>query len=139
MTQNTATETDAAYAALLDKLTDHAATDPKVKALWIEGPVVQDLRRPLPRLEVHLAADEPHWPALVAEIEPALQGFGPLAQPRWSDTQRLARQLDALFHGAPVIVIVERTALLAKRKRRAVKSLVDKTGHLPHVLDYERA
>lgn len=129
---------DAVFGALLDHLIPHATQDAKVRALWIEAPVLSELRRPLLRLELHFAADEPHWAALVGEIEGALLGFGALADARWSDTQRLARRLDATIDGATIAVIVEKTALLAKRKRRAVKTLVDKTGHLPHVLDYER-
>ncbi len=131
------TETNPArtYAAVVDRLIDAASGDPRIKALWLEGKEPRELRRPYARLEVHLAADEPDFAALLSRFENLLAGPAKLTEPRWSDVPRFARQFDCRIDGKPVTAIIEKTSLLAKRKRTAVAALADKTGHLYHVID----
>ncbi len=124
------------YAALVERLIDAAGGDARIKALWLEGKEPRELRRPYGRVEVHLAADEPDFDAVLAGLEKLLAGPAKLTEPRWSEVQRFARQIDCKIDGEPVTAILEKTSLLAKRKRLAVAALADKTGHLYHVLDF---
>lgn len=126
-----------------DRLIDLAVHDPRVRALWIEADAAVKLRRPYSALEVHAALDEPDFPGFVAELEGLLGDAFAVRVLARSDTQRHAKQLDLelsnpAMAGAPLGVrfIAEQSYLLAKRPRAYVVPLVDKTGHLPHVLDY---
>jgi hypothetical protein len=125
------------YGAMVDRLVKAASADGRVKALWLEGGTLAELRRPYRRLEVHLASDEPDFPSLAAELEGFI-GAGGLTSPRWSDVPRFARQLEGLLEGFPITAVLEKSSLLAKRPRSAVVPLVDKTGHLCHVMDFSR-
>jgi hypothetical protein len=126
------------YAEVVDRLISAANSDPRVCALWLEGASLSDLRRPYRQLRVHLACDEPNFSALEGDLERIVAGPGSLSAPRWSDVPRFARQLEATLEGEPVTLCLEKTSLLAKRPRAAVLALVDKTGHLPHVMDFSR-
>jgi hypothetical protein len=119
-------------------MVEAAISDPRIRALWLEGASPAELRRPYRRLEVHLACDEPEFAALLGELERLVAGASRLESAVWSDVPRLARQLAGLLEGAPVAAVLEKTSLLAKRPRQAVASLVDKTGHLTHVMDFSR-
>jgi hypothetical protein len=127
------------YADAVDRLISAASADDRIRALWLEGATQMELRRPYRQLRVHLACDEPHFAALEGEVERMLAGPAALAGPRWSDVPRFARQLEATLEGQPVTLCLEKSSLLAKRPRAAVLALVDKTGHLPHVMDFSRA
>jgi hypothetical protein len=133
------------YVELVDRLVDPVVADTRVRALWIEGESPRALRRPFGRVAIHLVADEPDFPALTGALEGLLARAGvELANPRWSDTRRHARQLDAraaldaggVRLAGDVTIIVECSAFLAKRPRRADFPIVDKTGHLTHVMDF---
>lgn len=126
------------YARAVDRLVLAAAADARLRAVWLEGATLPEVRRPYTRLEVHLACDEPDFPAVVAGLEALAGGLGTLTSPRWSDVPRFARQLDCLLDGAPATLVLEKSSLLAKRPRAVVVPLVDKTGHLCHVLDFSR-
>ncbi len=126
------------YGETVDRLVAAAAGDPRVRALWLEASDREDLRRPWRRLEVHLAADEPDFDGLLADLPRIVAGGGPLTGVAWSDVPRFAREMKGLLAGAPITVVLEKSSLLAKRPRSAVSSLVDKTGHLCHVMDFSR-
>ncbi len=125
-----------ARAHALDRLLAAAGSDARIRALWLEAPSRAELRRPFRRLEVHLATDEPDFDAVLAGLEAILAGPSRLESVRRSDVPRFARQIDAVVDGASIAVVVERTSLIPKRPRAAVATLLDRTGHLPHVMDF---
>ncbi|HVR74498.1 MAG TPA: hypothetical protein VMT52_09210 [Planctomycetota bacterium] len=123
---------------IADKLIDWATTHKAVRALWIEGADPRALRRPYGNLELHIAADEPDFPALLEEVSaglPPLPGSRVLSV---ADTQRFAKELAVEAGGSRFLLIVEQTNLLAKRPRAEVVPFVDKTRHLTHVMDFSR-
>jgi hypothetical protein len=134
------------YVDLVDRLIAAAAEDARVRALWIEGDSMPALRRPFGRVAVHAMADEPEFPALVAAWPGILERSGAdLSKARWSDAPRNARQLDAEFRlrglsgaAVPLTCVIECSAFLAKRPRKAVLPLVDKTCHLTHMMTFVR-
>ena len=123
------------YEGLVDDAIGWAAREPLLRALWIEGRSLQDVRRPYKTLELHLAADEPDFLALAARIPRWLAELGAdlLGE---SETVRRAREFKARLHDLAFTVIAEQTCFLAKRPRAHVTSLLDKTGHLTHVMDF---
>jgi hypothetical protein len=127
------------YGDAVERLIAQAAGDPRIRAVWLESAVREELRRPWRRIEVHLAADEPDFEALLADLPRLLAGSAPLTAVEWSEVPRFAREMKALLEGAPVTVVLEKSSLLAKRPRAAVSALVDKTGHLYHVMDFRRS
>jgi len=135
------------HVELANRLVDIVIEDPRIQALWIEADSQQALRRPFGPVTIHAVASEPDFPALVGAVEEILiQTGAEVENPRWSDTPRHARQLDAevalevdgnrLVEG--VTLVIECAAFLAKRPRRAVVPLVDKTTHLTHVMSFLR-
>lgn len=132
----------ASLEGLLDSLISLASEDSRVRALWIEAGEAASLRRPFANVMVHAFADEPDFPDLVDSWEGILASITQLGTTSWSDTVRKARQLDAELRIGnsfrPLTFVLECAAYLAKRPRRAVVALVDKTGHLVHVMDFSR-
>jgi hypothetical protein len=146
------------YDDIADLLIEITVADPRIRAIWIESDARARLRRPYPSLEVHFAADEPVFPALVADIERLLGEHLRVESRGVTDTRRYAKQLDLLVgpkqaaqgpqvpqarrspqpSGAelPLTLIVEQSCYLAKRPRAWVVPLHDKTGHLYHVMDF---
>lgn len=123
---------------LADRIIDWAANDSRVKALWIEGDTLPELRRPYRTLRLHLAADEPDYPSLAAELCAGflcIPGCKVLAV---TDTRRFAKELALEAGGLPFRLIAEQSNLLPKRPRAEVIPLVDKTCHLTHVMDFSR-
>jgi len=133
------TERAAAYAALVDRLVEAARNDPRIKALWLEGSSPATLRPPYASVEAHIAVDEPDFDEAVRGLEAVVGGGRAPAGVRWADVPRFARELTCLLDGFPVTTVVEKTSLLPKRPRAAVASLVDRTGHLYHVMDFSKA
>lgn len=127
---------------LVDALISRALEDGRVRALWIEAEKPARLRRPFGDITIHAVAAEPDFPGLVESWEGVLASITELKETRWSDTVRRARQLDATLElgGSPrtLTFILECAAYLAKRPRKAAVALVDKTGHLLHVMDFSR-
>lgn len=111
----------------------------EARMLWLEGPDRAAVRRPYGALDVHLATDDPRFAPLWSRLGEILTALGAT---RLSDADA---PLDGktcraeLPGGHPLTLHFERMALLAKRSRAAVAPLVDKTGHLRHVLDYSAA
>jgi hypothetical protein len=110
----------------------------------LEADDARSLRRPYGEVTVHAAADEPDFLPLVAAWEGILAGLADTARPVWTDTVRNARQLEIDASGRTgkaerLRFVIECSAFLAKRRRRAVVALVDKTHHLLHVMDFSRA
>ena len=123
------------YAELVERLAEAARAEPRVKALWLEAATREALRPPYASLEAHLAADEPDFAFIISRVESLAAGPGRrLEDVRWSDVPRFAREMRAVLDGRPFAVVVEQTPLLAKRPRTAVSALLDRTGHLYHVM-----
>jgi hypothetical protein len=132
-------------AELIDRLIAVAIEDRRIRALWIEAETPRELRRPYGRVTVHAVADEPDFQSLAGDWERILaRGAGAgVRDPRWSETPRSARLLEAEIAieglgSAPARFVIECSAFLAKRPRRSVVVLADKTGHLLHVMDFAR-
>lgn len=127
-------------ATTLDEIADGliawAIGEDRVRALWIEGESIGDLRRPYRKVRFHIAADEPAFPGLVADLEAALESAARAKVVRTADTRRMAKELVLRAGGLELSLIAEQTNLLAKRPRSEVAPLVDKTGHLTHVMDF---
>ena len=121
---------------LADRMVAWAVEEPGVRALWIEGDSQADLRRPYRALRLHVAADEPQFPALVADLSSILARVLGAETRSVMDTRRLAKELILEAHGLALTLIAEQSNLLAKRPRAFVAPLVDKTGHLTHVMDF---
>lgn len=121
---------------IADRMVAWAVEEPRVRALWIEGDAAGDLRRPYRALRLHLAADEPDF----RELEPGLSAvFARVIGAetlRVADTRRLAREYALRAGALELTFIAEQSNLLAKRPRAFVAPLVDKTGHLTHVMDF---
>src|SRR5262249_18351294 len=86
-------EANQVYGALVDRLIDAVNADPRVRALWLEGPAMAGLRRPYRQLEVHLACDEPDCAAVLGGLEALVAGPGTLGGAAWSEVPRFAREL----------------------------------------------
>ena len=121
---------------LADRMVAWAVDEPRVRALWIEGASPAELRRPYGALRIHVASDEPQFPALVVELSSILARVLGAETLRVADTRRLAKELTLKAHGLDLTCIAEQSNLLAKRPRAHVAPLVDKTGHLTHVMDF---
>lgn len=128
-----------------DRCIDLAVTEDRVRALWAEADSPDEVRRPYSRLELHMATDEPDFPALVADVETLLARRLLVENSGVSDAERLAKQFDMRLGekgdseaNLALTLIVEQTSLLAKRPRAYAVTLVDKTGHLTHVMDFSR-
>jgi hypothetical protein len=130
-------ESDASvYGAVVDRIVAGAAAEPRIKAVWLESADRGDLRPPYRRLEVHLAADDPDFAAVLEGLERLVAGPSRLEVSARTEVPRFARQIEGRIDGAPVTVILEKSPLLAKRPRAAVACLLDRTGHLYHVMDF---
>lgn len=129
-------DTLATFDDIVDRLVDWATEKEILRALWLEGESLTAVRRPYPGLEVHLCADEPAYPQLFAALEDDLKSVVGANVVEVADTQRFAKWLDCQIGDLKFAVIAEQSHLLAKRPRAEVIPLVDKTGHLPHVLNY---
>ncbi len=127
------------YSRAVDRLISAGIGDRRVRALWLEGASRKELRPPYKKLEIHLAADEPDFDGLLRDLEGFVAGPAKLHVESWSDVPRFARELKGLLEGQPITVILEKTSFLPKRPRNAVCSLIDKTGHLVHVMDFSLA
>ena len=129
-------ESASIYGDLVDRVVAGAAADRRIKAVWLEAADRADLRPPYRRLEVHLAADDPDFAAVLEDLEGLVAGPSRLEVTARAEVPRFARQIEGRIGGAPVTVILEKSPLLAKRPRAAVACLLDRTGHLYHVMDF---
>lgn len=125
------------YEEIVDRMVEWAVREEKVRALWIEGDTLQDVRRPYETLRLHAAADEPLFPALLSDLTQSLDRITQAEVVQVTDTPRFAKKLLARGPGnLEFTLVLEQSNLLAKRPRCEVIPLVDKTGHLCHVLDF---
>ena len=124
------------YDEIAERLVDWCVADDSVRALWLEGSSLEELRRPYGSLELHVATDEPQFVTVVAGLESCLDRLVGGKVEGVTDTERFAKEFRFRVGKLGVKLIAEQSHLLAKRPRAEVVSLVDKTGHLPHVLDY---
>jgi hypothetical protein len=86
------------YDLIADLLVELAVAEPRIRALWAEADNRAALRRPYTGLEIHLAADDPDFPALVSELPSLLGQRFAVEAVRTSETERLAKQFDLCFH-----------------------------------------
>jgi hypothetical protein len=121
---------------LADLLLQWALEEPEIRALWIEGESLDGVRRPYRDLAAHIAADEPSYASLLDRTPQALETRLGARVVRMDDTPRFAKKLQVDTRGLPWTLIVEKTSLLAKRPRAHVVPLLDRTGHLTHVMDF---
>jgi hypothetical protein len=119
-----------------DRLIKWASEVDALRALWLEAPTLPELRRPYKGLEVHLSVDEPDYPGFLDALESELRTRLQARVVTVEETRRYARDLTVEAGARRFHLIAEQSHLLAKRPRAEVVPLVDKTGHLPHVLDY---
>ena len=121
---------------IVDHLVTWVASDDRVRALWLEANRPAALRRPYGGLDIHLSVDEPQYPEVLAELTAGLACLPGSQVKNVEDTDRFAKCLQVEVEALRFTLIAEQSHLLAKRPRAEVTPLVDKTLHLPHVLDY---
>jgi len=124
------------YDDVADRLLGWALSRCDVRALWLEGGSLEEIRRPYGRLAVHLAADEPDFQAIVVALReglPALLGARITSE---GEARRFAREFRLEAGDLAWMLIAERTSMLAKRPRAHVVPLLDRTSHLTHVMDF---
>ncbi|MBI4603007.1 MAG: hypothetical protein HY721_13700 [Planctomycetes bacterium] len=124
------------YDEISDRMVAWAVGEPDVRALWIEGAAIAQLRRPYRSLELHLAADEPAFPRVVAALSQGLPWIPGARVLAIAETRRFAKEIALEAQGLPFTLIAEQSYLLAKRPRAEVVPLIDKTGHVTHVMDF---
>lgn len=124
--------------AVLEKIVAAAVDAPEVTALWLEGPSLAAARDPKGPFDLHLAVPDPDFDLFARGHESFLRAGGVLAS---HEDDRAAA--DGWFcrvrfpEGVSAAVMIERQSLLAKRLRRAVVPLVDKTwGGLRSVMAF---
>ncbi len=127
---------DLDHDGIADRLLEWSLGEPTVRALWIEGGTLPDVRRPYRQLEAHLGADEPDVSTVVDKLPGALKEILGAELVGTADVPRLAKELRFSKGDLAWSVIVERTSMLAKRPRARVVALLDRTGHLTHVMDF---
>ncbi len=129
----TATE---AYGKALAQLIAWVSKQDPPQMFWLEGPDRESVRRPLDRLQVHLASDDPRFDALFesrAALWVLLGAVEQSAEDVPLDGKHCCAELPG---GHPFEIHFERMSLLAKRSRAVISPQVDKTGQLRAVLDY---
>lgn len=129
----TATE---AYGKAVGQLIGWVSEQDAPQMFWLEGPHRESVRRPLDRLEAHLATDDPRFDGLFESRSALFELLG-AAEQSFEDAPldgKLSR--GELPGGHPFELHFERMALLAKRSRAVISPQVDKTGQLRSVLDY---
>ncbi len=125
-------------AVLLDKLALAAGDSPAVAALWLEGESAAAARAPAGPLDLHVAVADPDMDAFFRGHESFARSAGILKD---HEDEKAANDgwlcRFALSGGVRVALSIERKSLLAKRTRKAVVPVVDKTGgQLRFVLSY---
>ena len=128
---------DDAIRAALQAWVDRAEPDPRVKALWLEGPTPAGLRAPVPPLDLHVGVEEPDFAGFVAGFAVFLGAAGAATIEAQGPVEPEAWMCRAQVAGVgPVTLTVERMNLISKRARAAVSPRFDRTGRLRFVLDY---
>lgn len=139
------------YDAIVDTFVEWAVGEPRARALWLEGRSPAEIRRPYRSLELHVAADEPDLEALAMELPKVTLERTDAQLVEMRDAGRRARDFRFRHEtaaaapggdGPPRIeetrwsIVLEATSMLAKRPRAYVATLVDRTQHLAHVMDF---
>ncbi len=125
-------------ASILDKLALAAGESPAIAAVWLEGESASSARAPAGPLEIHVAVADPDMDPFFRVHESFARSAGVL---RDHEDEKAANDgwlcRFALAGGVRVALSIERKSLLAKRLRKAVVPIVDKTGgNLRFVLSY---
>ena len=125
-------------ADILGKLAIAAVESPLVTSLWLEGESAAAARAPTGPLDLHASVADPDFEAFFRAHESFARSAGML-----KDHEDEKGPCDgwlcrfALAGGIRVVFSVERKSLIAKRVRKAVVPLVDKTGgQIRFVLTY---
>lgn len=125
-------------AAVLTKLSLAAQDAPLVASLWLEGESPWAARAPEGELDLHASVADPDFEAFFRAHESFARSAGVLKfheDEKASNDGWLCRF--GLSGGVRISFSIERKSLLAKRLRKAVVPLVDKSGgQLRFVLSY---
>ncbi len=132
----TTTNAQRAYGIAMARLIAWVSQHEVPQMLWLEGPDRNSVRRPLDRIQAHLATDDPRFDELFACRVQLAAALGATITREEDGPLDGKCCVAALSDGLPVELHFERMSLLAKRARSVVSPQVDKTGHLRHVLDY---
>lgn len=120
---------------VVDDVVQWALSREDVRAVWIEGHHRASVRRPYEDIELHIAVDEPDFNTVLDALSKSPEGMAGSVVGDVSETHCRALQLQLEAHGVKWTLILERTSMLAKRPRAYVATLLDRTGHLTHVMD----
>lgn len=133
-----------AVRAFVRRLSLLATEDPRIRALWVEGPTPL-AARDYPALaaegalDLRMATEDPSFDAVIGDAEAMLAKAAAVASAAWSDAPFEGRRLDATLEGGLAVAItVERLSLVGKRPRDAIEPIVDKTGMLREVVNIAR-
>ena len=120
---------------IVDGMVRWAISEMDVQAIWLEGSLPVDIRRPYETLDVHVAVDEPCFSRILTTLPSVLADLTGASIEEATDTPCRAKLLRVTDSGASWPLILERTSMLAKRPRAHVATLLDRTGHLTQVMD----
>jgi len=110
--------------------------EPRIEAVWVEGEPAGARPRLKSPLELHVAAPEPVFDAVVRDL-PRLVGSrieAKFSAPGPSDFEGRTFDVETAS-GVLIRLTVERTALVGKRPRRAILPQMDRTGLLRYAVD----
>jgi len=124
------------YDTIVDRMMDWAIGNPVLRALWVEGSSIEEVRRPYRTLALHLAVDEPDFAATFQRIEALLERLLDARVLGVVDARCSAKEFRLTSGGLPWTLTVEKSSMLAKRPRAHVASLLCRTDHLTHVMDF---
>lgn len=114
---------------MLTKLSLAAEGTPLVAALWLEGETPAAARAPSGEIDLHASVADPDFEAFFRAHESFARSAGVL---RFHEDEKGPNDgwicRFAFSGGVRVSFSIERKSLLAKRLRKAVVPLVDKTG-----------
>lgn len=123
---------------LVGKLLGAAVEDGRLSCLWLEGGSVEEALHPSGPLAVHAAFEDPDLADFFRTHASFLRSAGQVLSHEDENAPNDGHLCRASFPGGiRVLLAMERRSLLAKRLRRAVVPLEDKTGgQLRHVLSF---
>ncbi|MBI4613271.1 MAG: hypothetical protein HY720_06640 [Planctomycetes bacterium] len=122
--------------SLVDGLIPVVLADPRIRVLWIEGDLPDEVRRPYRELDLRMAAMDPDFAGLVADHGAILSRVAPVASHADEDADFEGKRCKAtLASGARLVLTLERMSLVGKRSRAEVVPIVDKTGRFRTILN----
>ncbi len=119
---------------------ERAATDPRCKAMWLEGPSPVAIRRHDGPLDLHIGVEDPDFDAWSATLVEFLSAAGTVQRhadgPAEPDAFATVAEVEGI---GTVTCTLERMPLIGKRPRVAVQPIFDRTERLRQVFDYSGA